>query len=73
MRLNFLLQILKPFSFTHITIWFSSSTQMLKKNIYSQSNLFILVSRKKRSWRNFRSHRITRRDIDNTHRANGIS
>ena len=47
-----------------------------KKNIYSQSNLFILVSRvsrKKRIWRNFRSHRITRRDIDNTHRANGIS
>ena len=44
-----------------------------KKNIYNQSNLFILVSRKKGIWINFRSHRITRRDIDNTHRANGIS
>lgn len=43
---------------------------MNKKSIFKP---FDFLVRKKRNGGIFMSHRITRRDIDNTHRVNGIS
>lgn len=66
MRFNItLLQIYKPFSFTHITIWFNLSIQMMNQKMKILNFKEIRVF--------FTAHRITRRDIDNTHRVNGIS
>nr|QGT35022.1 NADH-plastoquinone oxidoreductase subunit 4 [Torilis scabra] len=59
--------------FTHITIWFSSSTRMMNKNIDSTHEISLLKIKYIRNRVNFMSQRITRRDIDNTHRVNGIS
>lgn len=73
MRFNLFTANLEAVSFTHITIWFSSSTRMMnqkEKYIFNSSKA---LPRKKRSRVNFMSQRITRRDIDNTHRVNGIS
>lgn len=47
-----------------------------KNNRYSTHLTFLLerkLARKKRNRGNFMSQRIARRDIDNTHRVNGIS
>lgn len=46
---------------------------MMNKNIDSTHEISLLEVKEIRNRVNFMSQRITRRDIDNTHRVNGIS